>query len=91
MLDQMNEICEHEDRNYFEEKISAIDTSMTEHLYLRLNRALSSHWCGLVTLINYDKKIIGYEYETEDIDEMLLINEIRNDINAEIEGFRILM
>jgi hypothetical protein len=92
MLDRMYsdfETCECCNSYFFEESIDAIDADLVSKLYLRLNRALSPYWCGAISFKESNGQIVGYEYDTEDYDELERIDDIKKDIAAELEGFKL--
>lgn len=88
MLDRIYESSDCYDEYFFEEPIEALDESLMNDLHSDLNMKLSDFWCGQISLLTKYGFVVGYEYMTEDKEELEHIDDIKDEINGIVKTFQ---
>lgn len=88
MLERIYESSDCYDEYFFDERIEAIDESLIDDLHSDLSMKLSDFWCGQISLLTKYGSVVGYEYITEDEEELESIEDIKADINGIVKTFQ---
>ena len=72
------------------ELVNDIEGYRAESLTQYLNEEMSDYLCGQISVTSDFKRVIEYDYITEDVNEVEFFDKIKSDINKAIDRFRYL-